>query len=206
MDFKVTGSLEGITAFQMDIKIKGLTLDILEKALMQAAQAREHILKIMSEAIPTPRSELSEYAPRITILKINPSKIGDVIGPGGKNIRNIIETTGAKIDIEDDGSVFISAVDGKGGEMAIRMVEELAAEAEIGKVYEGVVKRIANFGAFVEILPGTDGLLHISEIDNRRIERVEDVLRMGEKLRVKVIDISEDGKIRLSRKVLLNKR
>lgn len=205
MDFKVTGSTEGITAFQMDIKIKGLTLDILEEALMQAGKARTEILGIMSEAIPTPRSELSEFAPRITILKINPSKIGDVIGPGGKNIRNIIETTGAKIDIEDDGSVFISAVDGKAGEDAIRMVEELSAEAEIGQVYDGVVKRIANFGAFVEILPGTDGLLHISEIENRRIEKVEDVLKMGEKVKVKVIDISDDGKIRLSRKVLLKR-
>jgi len=157
----------------------------------------------MKTAIEKPRSELSEFAPRITILKIKQSKIGEVIGPGGKNIRNIIETTGAKIDIEDDGSVFISSTDAAASAAAEKMVMSIVEEPEINKVYEGTVRRIANFGAFVEILPGTDGLLHISEIENRRIERVEDVLKMGEKLQVKVIEIGDDGKIRLSRKVLL---
>jgi len=205
MDFKVTGSAEGITAFQMDIKIKGISLELLEQALDQAKRARHNILDQMNAAIDKPRAELSEFAPRITILKIKQSKIGEVIGPGGKMIRNIIETTGAKIDIEDDGSVFISSTDAAASAAAEKMVMDLTTEPEINQIYDGIVKRIANFGAFVEILPNTDGLLHISEIENRRIERVEDVLRMGEKVKVKVIEIGDDGKIRLSRKVLLNK-
>jgi polyribonucleotide nucleotidyltransferase len=203
MDFKVTGTSEGITAFQLDIKIKGITLEIMEKALEQAKEGRLEIMKSMNAAIAQPRADLSEFAPRITILKIKQSKIGEVIGPGGKMIRHIIETTGAKIDIEDDGSVFISSTDAKASAEAEKMVKALVEEPEIGKVYDGVVKRTANFGAFVEILPNTDGLLHISEIENRRIDRVEDVLRVGDRVQVKVIDIGEDGKIRLSRKVLL---
>lgn len=203
MDFKVTGTSSGITAFQMDLKIKGVSLEILEKALDQAKDGRLELLAKMNEAIPQPRSDLSEYAPRITILKIKQSKIGEVIGPGGKNIRHIIETTGAKIDIEDDGSVFISSTDAKASAEAERMVMAIVEEPELDRVYDGVVKRIANFGAFVEILPGTDGLLHISEIENRRIDRVEDVLRLGDHVQVKVIEIGDDGKIRLSRKALL---
>jgi polyribonucleotide nucleotidyltransferase len=203
MDFKVTGTSAGITAFQMDLKIKGVTLEILEKALEQAKDGRLELLAKMSEAIPQPRSDLSEYAPRITILKIKQSKIGEVIGPGGKNIRHIIETTGAKIDIEDDGSVFISSTDSKASAEAEKMIKAIVEEPELDKVYDGVVRRVANFGAFVEILPGTDGLLHISEIANRRIERVEDVLRVGDHVQVKVIEIGDDGKIRLSRKALL---
>ena len=203
MDFKVTGSTEGITAFQMDIKIKGISLELLERALDQAKRARQNILDQMNSAIDKPRADLSEFAPRITIIKIKQSKIGEVIGPGGKNIRNIIETTGAKIDIEDDGSVFISSTDAAASAAAEKMIRDMTAEAELDKVYDGIVRRIANFGAFVEILPNTDGLLHISEIENRRIDRVEDVLKMGEKIKVKVIEIGDDGKIRLSRKALL---
>jgi polyribonucleotide nucleotidyltransferase len=203
MDFKVAGTSDGITAFQLDIKIKGITLEIMEKALQQAKAGRMDILRIMNESIAQPRSDLSEFAPRITIIKIKQSKIGEVIGPGGKTIRNIIETTGAKIDIEDDGSVFIASTDAKASAEAEKMIKALVEEPEIGQVYDGVVKRTANFGAFVEILPNTDGLLHISEIENRRIDRVEDVLRVGDRVKVKVIDIGEDGKIRLSRKVLL---
>jgi len=204
MDFKVTGSADGITAFQMDIKIKGISLEILSSALDQARDARNEILSKMNTAIDKPRTELSEFAPRITILKIKQSKIGEVIGPGGKNIRNIIEITGAKIDIEDDGSIFISSTDAASSAAAEKMISEIIEEPEVGKVYDGMVKRIAAFGAFVEILPGTDGLLHISEIENRRIDKVEDVLKMGEKVQVKVIEIGDDGRIRLSRKVLLN--
>jgi len=206
MDFKVTGTSEGITAFQMDIKIKGISLDILEKALEQARSARGEILAKMNEAIDKPRADLSEFAPRITILKIQQSKIGEVIGPGGKTIRNIIEITGAKIDIEDDGSIFISSTDAAASAAAEKMITEIVAEPEMGEVYEGLVKRIANFGAFVEILPGTDGLLHISEIANRRINRVEDVLKLGDRVKVKVIEIGDDGRIRLSRKALLNNK
>ncbi len=205
MDFKVTGTREGISAFQMDIKIKGLKLEILEQALEQAKEAREFILDKMEEAIPTPRADLSEYAPRITILKIKQSKIGEVIGPGGKTIRNIIEVTGAKIDIEDDGSVFISSTDARASSEAQRMIEEIITEPELDQVYDGIVKRIAGFGAFVEILPGTDGLLHISEIEHRRIDRVEDVLKLGDRVKVKVIEIGDDGRIRLSRKALLER-
>ena len=205
MDFKVTGSAEGITAFQMDIKIKGISLELLERALDQAKRARHNILEQMNAAIDKPRAELSEFAPRITIIKIKQSKIGEVIGPGGKNIRNIIETTGAKIDIEDDGSVFISSTDAAASAAAEKMIRDMTAEPELDQVYDGIVRRIANFGAFVEILPNTDGLLHISEIENRRIDKVEDVLKMGEKVRVKVIEIGDDGKIRLSRKALLKK-
>jgi polyribonucleotide nucleotidyltransferase len=206
MDFKVTGSKEGITAFQMDIKIKGISLEILERALEQAKTACADILTKMNEAIDMPRSELSEFAPRITILKIKQSKIGEVIGPGGKTIRNIIEITGAKIDIEDDGSIFISSTDASASAAAEKMINEIVTEPELDQVYEGLVRRIANFGAFVEILPGTDGLLHISEIAHSRINKVEDVLKLGDRVKVKVIEIGDDGRIRLSRKALLENK
>jgi polyribonucleotide nucleotidyltransferase len=205
MDFKVTGTREGICAFQMDLKVTGISLDIMQTALIQACEARLHIIDEMNKTIDKPRAELSSYAPRILILKIPQSKIGDVIGPGGKIIRQIIEDTGAKIDIEDDGTVFIAAVGGEAGEKARETILAITEEAEIGKEYEGTVKRVAAFGAFVEILPNQDGLLHISEIDYRRIERVEDVMNVGDKVRVKVIDIDPEGKIRLSRKALLDK-
>jgi polyribonucleotide nucleotidyltransferase len=204
MDFKVAGTAGGITAFQMDIKISGLTLEIMENALEQARRARLFIIEKMTQAIPEPRTELSPYAPRIISLKIPVDKIGDVIGPGGKMIRSIIETTGAKIDIEDDGSVIIASVDQLAGEAARAKILELTEEPEIGKVYIGKVKRITTFGAFVGILPNVDGLVHISELDNYRVAKVEDVVRVGDEVKVKVINIDEEGKVRLSRKALLS--
>ncbi|MFH1374092.1 MAG: polyribonucleotide nucleotidyltransferase [bacterium] len=203
MDFKVTGTSEGITAIQMDIKIAGLDIDIMRQALDKARQARLKILENMNAAISKHRDQLSEFAPRIITIKINPSKIGEVIGPGGKMIRSITEATGAKIDIEDDGTVLISSTDARAGQLAKERVEAIVEEAVVGQVYEGTVNRITGFGAFVEILPSTDGLLHISEIDNHRIERVEDVLNMGDRVSVKVISIDGDGKVRLSRRALL---
>jgi len=205
MDFKVAGTKEGITAFQMDVKISGIDIEIIKTALEQARKARLAVLDKMNQAIDKPRPELSPYAPRIIFMKIKVEKIGDVIGPGGKTIRSIIDQTGVKIDIEDDGTVLIASVDQKAGEAARKMVEKLVEEAEIGKVYTGVVRRTTPFGAFVEILPGTDGMVHISELENYRINRVEDVVRVGDTITVKVIDIDEDGKIRLSRKATLNK-
>lgn len=203
MDFKVTGTREGITAFQMDVKIEGLKIETMRQALDKAKTARLHILDIMDKTISTAREELSEFAPRIITMKIKVSKIGAVIGPGGKVIRNIVEVTGAKLDIEDDGTVLISSVDQEAGMAAQRMVEMLVEEPEVGKVYEGTVKRIADFGAFIEILPDQDGLCHISELDVGRVEKTEDVVKMGDKVEVKVIEVSRDGKIRLSRRVLL---
>lgn len=205
MDFKVTGTADGITAFQMDIKITGIDLEIMRAALEKARAGRMHILDKMNEVIAASREQLSEFAPRIITLKIKTDKIGEVIGPGGKTIRSIIEATGAKIDIEDDGTVTIASVDAEAGEKAKEMVEALVEEAEVGKVYTGTVRRITNFGAFVEILHGTDGLLHISEIDHSHVARVEDFFRLGDKVDVKVIAIDPEGKIRLSRKVLLKK-
>ncbi|MBD3233451.1 MAG: polyribonucleotide nucleotidyltransferase [candidate division Zixibacteria bacterium] len=200
MDFKVTGTREGITAFQMDVKISGIGFDIITEALGKAQKARFHVLDEMEKAISKPRTELSPYAPRIIFMKINKEKIGDVIGPGGKNIRRIIEESGAKVDIEDDGMVLIASVDQRAGELAQRMVEEIVEEPEVGKVYDGVVRGITSFGAFVEILPGTDGLVHISELENRRVGKVEDVCKVGDKMTVKVIGIDPSGKIKLSKK------
>jgi polyribonucleotide nucleotidyltransferase len=205
MDFKVTGTAEGVTAFQMDIKIAGIDLDIMAQALGKAKAARLHILEKMNATISKNRSELSTYAPRIITIKIKVEKIGEVIGPGGKTIRSIVEATGAKIDISDDGTVLIASVDGEAGAKAKAMVEAIVEEPEINRVYNGTVRRITNFGAFIEILPGTDGLLHISEIDNSHVQRVEDFLRLNDKVDVQVLSIDSDGKIRLSRKVLLKK-
>jgi polyribonucleotide nucleotidyltransferase len=204
MDFKVAGTREGITAFQMDVKITGIDTEIMKQALEQAHKARLFILDKMAEAIEKPRAELSPYAPRIIFLKIKIDKIGEVIGPGGKNIRRIIEETGAKIDIEDDGTVLIASVDQSAGEAAKKMIEEMTEEPEIGKIYTGKVRRTTSFGAFIEILPGTDGMVHISELENHRVNRVEDVVRVGDRVTVKVIDIDPEGKIRLSRKAVLN--
>ncbi len=203
MDFKVTGTRDGITAFQMDVKISGVDLNLLGEALSRAKEARLHILGIMEKTIAQPRAELSAYAPRIIIIKVKPDKIGVIIGPGGKMIRSIIEQSGAKIDIEDDGSVFIASTDQKAGELAQKIIMQLIEEPEIGKEYLGKVKRITTFGAFVEIIPGQDGLLHISEIDTRRIKQVEDVLNVGDEVKVKIIGIDSEGKIRLSRKACL---
>ncbi|MBN2184337.1 MAG: polyribonucleotide nucleotidyltransferase [Candidatus Krumholzibacteriota bacterium] len=203
MDFKVTGTDEGITGFQMDVKISGISRDIMEKALGQAKEARLKILDIMGAVISEARKEISPYAPKIVQIKIPVDKIREIIGPGGKMIRHIQDTSGAKIDIDDDGTISISAVDQAAGDKALEMIDQITAEAELDKVYKGIVKSIVTFGAFVEILPGKDGLLHISEIDNKRINNVEDVLSLGQELEVKVIGIDREGKIRLSRKVLL---
>ncbi|MCP4634147.1 MAG: polyribonucleotide nucleotidyltransferase [candidate division Zixibacteria bacterium] len=204
MDFKVTGSSQGITAFQMDIKISGIDLETMKIAMDKAKTARLFILDKMNTAISTNRDNLSEYAPRILTIKINVDKIGTVIGPGGKMIRSIIETTGAKVDISDDGTVLIASVNGEAGEKAREIIMGLVEEPEVNKKYSGTVRRITNFGAFVEILPGTDGLLHISEIDNKRVERVEDYFKVGDKVEVQVVNIDPEGKIRLSRKILLD--
>lgn len=203
MDFKVTGTASGITALQMDIKIMGLDLEIMRMALDKARVARLHVLGEMAKALDQPRAELSRYAPRIITIKINPEKIGDVIGPGGKIIRAIVEETGAKIDIEDDGTVLIASVEAEAGEAAKARVLAIVEEAEIGKEYLGKVRRITDFGAFVEILPGTDGLVHISELAHERVNKVEDILRVGDTVRVKCINVGDDGKVRLSRKALL---
>jgi polyribonucleotide nucleotidyltransferase len=203
MDFKVTGTFDGITALQMDIKVKGLDLETMRMALEQARVARLHVLGEMAKAIDQPRSEISQYAPRILTMKINPEKIGEVIGPGGKIIRAIVEETGAKIDIEDDGTVVIASVDSEACLRAQERILAIVEEAEIGRDYTGVVRRVTEFGAFVEILPGTDGLIHISELAHERVARVEDVLRVGDSVQVKCINVDSDGKVRLSRKALL---
>ena len=203
MDFKVTGTREGITGFQMDAKISGIPRQILEEAVEQARRARLTVLDAMDRTISKPRDDISPYAPKIVQIKIAVDKIREIIGPGGKMIRHIQEISGSKIDIEDDGTVTIAAVDKESHDKALEMIEMLTAEPELNKVYTGKVRSIVQFGAFVEILPGRDGLLHISEIDTKRIERVEDVLKLGEEVEVKVINIDRDGKIRLSRKALL---
>jgi len=203
MDFKVAGTADGITALQMDIKISGLTADIMKEALEQARVARMAILDIMQEAIPQPRAELKDHAPRITTVKIPVDKIGALIGPGGKNIRALQEETGTKIDIEEDGTVYIAAVGGTGAKIAIERIEALGESPEIGRIYTGKVVRIENFGAFVEILPGTDGLVHISQLDSERVNSVEDVVGMGDEITVMITDIDPMGKIRLSRQAVL---
>jgi len=202
MDFKVTGTAEGITALQMDIKIGGINAMILQEALEQAKKGRIHILDIMSKAISEPREDISPFAPRIITLMIHPDKIRDVIGPGGKMIRSITEETGAKIDISDDGTVLIATADGEAAQQAVARIKALTAEAEIGETYLGTVSRIVDFGAFVEILPGLDGLLHISEISDRRVRDVRDELKEGQQILVKCIG-KEGNKVKLSRKAVL---
>jgi polyribonucleotide nucleotidyltransferase len=203
MDFKVAGTSEGITALQMDIKMTGLTREIMGQALTQAREARLHILGKMNEVIDAPSPNLKEHAPKIIVITINPDKIREVIGPGGKMVKQIVAATGVKIDIEDDGRIHISSPDQKAADEAIRMIKEITAEAEIGAVYTGKVKKIMDFGAFVEILPGTDGLVHISELAHRRVKSVDEVLKEGDEVMVKVLDVDRQGKIRLSRKALL---
>ncbi len=203
MDFKVAGTRHGITALQMDLKLQGLSDEILAKALAQAREARLFILDKMLEVLPAPRPDLSPYAPRITVVKIHPDKIGTLIGPGGKMVRKIQEETGVKIDIEDDGSVYIASANGPSAERAVEMVEELTSEIELGKIYNGKVVRTTDFGAFVEILPGKDGLVHISQLADYRAPSVEDVVRVGDEVQVMVIGIDEQGKIRLSRSAVL---
>jgi polyribonucleotide nucleotidyltransferase len=203
MDFKVAGTSQGITALQMDIKMTGLTREIMGKALSQAREARLHILGKMNEVIDAPSPTLKEHAPKIIVITINPDKIREVIGPGGKMVKSIVAATGIKIDIEDDGRIHISSSDQKAADEAIRMINEITAEAEIGATYKGIVKKIMDFGAFVEILPGTDGLVHISELAHRRVKTVDEILKEGDEVMVKVLDVDRQGKIRLSRKALL---
>ncbi len=203
MDFKVAGTEKGVTAIQMDIKVHGLSREILEKALKQAKEGRMHIMAAMLEDIPEPRAELSEYAPRIITMQIEVDQIRTVIGKGGETINRIIDQTGVKIDIEDDGTVFIASPDGASLEAAKKEIETLLKVPEPGEIYEGKVTRIMNFGAFVEILPGKEGLIHISKIAKERIDKVEDVLQVGDEVKVKVIEIDDQGRINLSRKALL---
>ncbi len=204
MDFKITGTRKGVTAFQMDVKLAtGIPMNIMKEAIEQATRSRLHILDLMEKAMPQPRPDISEWAPRIVKLQLPKDKIGAFIGPGGKNIRGIIEKTGANIEVEDDGSVFVSSVDKASLEAAKQMVEYFTMEVEVGKVYKGKVVSIVDFGAFVEVLPGKEGLLHISEVDTKRINRVDDVLKMGQEIEVKCVDMENNGKFRLSRRVLL---
>ncbi len=203
MDFKVAGTAQGITALQMDLKTKGIGPEMLQIALEQARQARLFVLDKMLSAIQEPRPGLSPYAPRITLIKIDPEKIGAVIGPGGKMIRSIIEETGAKIDVEDDGTVYIASADGASSEKAVSIIRQLTEVPQIGKIYTGKVVRTADFGAFVEILPGVDGLVHISQLADYRVGKVEDVVKLGDEIMVMIIDIDHEGKIRLSRQAVL---
>ncbi|MBM3152755.1 MAG: polyribonucleotide nucleotidyltransferase [Chloroflexi bacterium] len=203
MDFKVAGTAAGITALQMDIKISGLSAAIMKEALEQARQARLFILDKILEAIPAPRPELKPHAPRITTVKIPVDKIGAIIGPGGKNIRALQEETGTKIDIQEDGTVYIASTNGAGAELARERIEGITETPQLGRIYTGKVVRVADFGAFVEILPGTDGMVHISQLDSERVEKVEDICRLGDELTVMVTGIDPMGKIRLSRQAVL---
>jgi polyribonucleotide nucleotidyltransferase len=200
MDFKVAGTAEGITGIQMDIKIKGLDLGILRSALAQAREGRLHIIAAMNQTLAASRSEISKYAPRIIVVNIPPDKIRDIIGPGGKMIKKICEQTGATIDVEDDGTVKVACIDAEMAHRAVEIIRSLTEDPEIGRIYRGRVRRIVNFGAFVEILPGRDGLVHISELEEHRVARVEDVVKDGDVVFVKVIGVDEEGKIRLSRR------
>lgn len=204
MDFKIAGDKEGVTAFQMDIKVEGITFDIMKAALLQAKEGRIHILEKMLQAMPKP-AEMSKHAPRIETIRINPSKIGEVIGPGGKQIRAIIEQSGAEIDINDDGVISISSADATGVEKAKAIIFGLIAEVEIGKTYEGKIVSVVDFGVFVEILPGKQGLCHISEFDFNRIERMQDVAKPGDIITVKVMKINDRGQLQLSRRAILPK-
>jgi polyribonucleotide nucleotidyltransferase len=203
MDFKVAGTAEGVTSLQMDIKISGVNREIMGQALHQAKEGRMHILNVMNGTLSAARSDVSGHAPRIITIHVKPDKIREIIGPGGKVIRGIIEATGVKMDVEDDGSVTIASADEEAAKKAIEMVQRIAAEAEIGKIYKGTVRKIVEFGAFVEILPGTDGLVHISQLAPERVRKVSDVLKEGDEVMVKVLEIDKQGKIRLSRKEAL---
>ena len=206
MDFKVAGTKDGITALQMDIKIDGLSRQILDEALTQAKEGRLHILEHLTSTISAPREELSAYAPKIITLNIKPEKIKDVIGPGGKQINAIIDETGVKIDIEQDGTVYIASQDQAMNRKAIAIIEDIVREVEVGEVYTGKVRRIEKFGAFVELFKGTDGLVHISEVANERVGKVEDILKLGDEVTVKVIEVDQQGRVNLSRKALLEKK
>jgi polyribonucleotide nucleotidyltransferase len=200
MDFKVAGTADGVTALQMDIKVKGITYEIMAKALEQAREGRMFIMEKMLDTIDAPREDLSDFAPRIQSIKINPDKIGAVIGPGGKMIRKIQDESGAKIDIEDDGTVNISAVSGEAMQRAMDAVRALTEEVEVGRIYTGTVRRLVDFGAFVEILPGKDGLCHISELSDGYVNSVTDVCKVGDEMLVKVIAIDDQDRVKLSRR------
>jgi polyribonucleotide nucleotidyltransferase len=202
MDFKVAGPADGVTALQMDIKIEGITKEIMEAALHQAKEGRQFILDKMNAVISEAREELSEYAPRIMTFKINPDKIRDVIGKGGATIRALCEETGATIDLDDDGTVKVASADNAAAQEARRRIEQITADVEVGMVYEGKVAKLMDFGAFVTILPGKDGLVHISQISNERVEKVSDKLSEGEIVKVKVLEVDKQGRIRLSMKAL----
>jgi polyribonucleotide nucleotidyltransferase len=203
MDFKVAGTRKGVTSIQMDIKIEGLTVDVMREALERAHKGRLHILDRMDATLNAARSELSRWAPRIITIQINPEKIGDIIGPKGKTIRGIQDETGAQINVDDSGIVTIASVSGEGGERAKERIRAIVAEPEVGVIYEGVVKSTTAFGAFIEIIPGVEGLCHISELQDGRTERTEDVLKKGDVTRVKLLSIDEKGRMRLSRKAAL---
>jgi polyribonucleotide nucleotidyltransferase len=200
MDFKVCGTKKGVTSVQMDIKIDNLTGDILKEALEQAREGRLFIIGKLNETLEKPRADISIYAPRITTVKVRPEKVRDVIGSGGKNIRQIVAETGVEINVEDDGTVTIASSDSEAAARAVAMVKWLTEDAEVGKIYKGTVKKIVDFGAFVEILPGTEGLLHISQLAKERVNKVTDILGEGDEVMVKVLEVDKQGKIRLSRK------
>jgi polyribonucleotide nucleotidyltransferase len=203
MDFKVAGTVDGITAIQMDIKVAGITIEIMREAMVEAKKSRLFIIDKLKETIAGPRTELSKYAPRMIVLTISPDKIKDVIGPGGKVINKLIADTGVKIDIENDGRVFIASPDGEGADKAKRMVEALTKDVVVGESYLGTVTRLMNFGAFVAVLPGKEGLVHISQLAPGRVEKVEDVVKVGDEIMVKVVEIDSQGRINLSRKAVL---
>jgi polyribonucleotide nucleotidyltransferase len=200
MDFKVSGTTEGITGIQLDLKIRGLNFDIIERTFARAKEARFFILGEMLKTISTHRPQISAYAPRLLTMRINPEKIGKIIGPGGKTIKAIVERTGAKIDIEDDGTVFIAAMGMEAAEKAREEIERLSEEVKIGKIYTGKVTSIKDFGAFIEVIPGQDGLCHISELSDRYLKSVTEEVKVGQTVRVKVIAIDDQGRIKLSRK------
>ena len=206
MDFKVAGTAKGVTALQMDIKIEGLSREILEEALQQAKVGRMHILNSMLATISEPRAELSQFAPKILTMTINPDKIRDVIGPSGKQINKIIEETGVKIDIEQDGTVFIASTNQEMNQKAKKIIEDIVREVQVGEMYLGKVKRIEKFGAFLEIFAGKDGLVHISELAEERVGKVEDVIKIGDELLVKVTEIDKQGRVNLSRKAVLKEQ
>ncbi|HMD69268.1 MAG TPA: S1 RNA-binding domain-containing protein, partial [Chitinivibrionales bacterium] len=203
MDFKVAGTRDGVTAIQMDIKIAGVTPELLREALDKANSARLRIIDIMEKAIPAPRKEMSEYAPRITTIMIEKDKIREIIGPGGKVVRDIQETTGTTIFIDDDGSVQVAAANKQQRDAALARIRGIVAEPELGAIYDAKVKSIVDFGAFVEYLPGKEGLVHISELDLKRVNKTEDVVKMGDIVRVKLIGFDRFGKVKLSKKALM---
>ena len=205
MDFKVAGTRDGITALQMDMKISGITEEVLRQSLADAKDARFRILDVIESAIDAPREELSDYAPRLYTIDIDPEKVRDVIGSGGKNINKIIDATGVKIETEDDGHITVASNDGASGKKAIEMIKAIVTDPKPGDVFEGTVVRLMNFGAFVEIAIGKEGLLHISQIAHHRVNKVEDELKVGDKVKVQVTEIDRQGRINLSRKALLEK-